>query len=644
MNSSQDFSRTVDQFLRLQKRKRIVSETRDVTLMDLLEDMEPMSVEEVKDGFTTLMDELPEDAELLRQVKECFIDAVRSLNHLNPSRRFFALETFNYLGNIEHLTLTAETLIFAGDDAIRPIALNFISAFKGTDAVITTLTKHDELFEAKTKDSQMHALNAFRYDMAEKLLTLLKQDFVLAEAKAAKIESDLSLDLLRAIVNRNRPAAINPHLVSGRMLALQTAKLIAYIQGHRMMPIYAKKRSDFLKNFLIDLSTPGRVEGVQSVDMSRVAACFLYTNEQLRPPEGLIEKMISETAYDEPETDLFKREFMDQLAPTTIDASLKDIRDFLKLLADSPLHDIEATFEQARVKYEAGLRNDDTLLGRFHDAVMDLKVVGLEVVETLEEFVGKLKAGLTGPSKDRPQRPLDELFDEMPEVDDIEEYRVISKDSSFSERAEEYICVSTTEVGYRSAMSDGGKRGHAVNLQLFKNEENLKQFKEAFMVLIKTLADLPGHQVVTNEFKHPQASAQVTEFYGAYLIPMPGDDPMLFCAGIGYFEKDLNMLGGDRDAKDVADAYMDPYCFLMHVKNSETTMNARSRKLLTEDPGLKGLEFKAINLRSTAYAQACLSVLLDLLHLVDESDWESQPVQKLVDYLYTELKLKPEFY
>ncbi|OGG98911.1 MAG: hypothetical protein A2600_06300 [Candidatus Lambdaproteobacteria bacterium RIFOXYD1_FULL_56_27] len=646
MNASHQFSETVERFVKMQRKKRIIAHERDITLVDLVAQLEPVSVEQVLAGFELLNQELPMAADFLRQIKESFIEAVRSLNRLNPSRRFFALETFNYLGDLDRLTLVTETLLFGQDSQIRPIALNFLHAFPGTDQVINTLLSHKELFDPKTIDSHHHALNAFRYDMAEKLLTLLHQDFVLLQAKSAGIEPELSLDLLRQIVRHHSPAKLSLHLISGQQLSINLAKLIAYIQGHKMMPVYAKKRSDFLKGFVTELSTPGKIEGVQPEDMSKVVACFLYTNEQLAPPEPLIKRLVSEDQFGDPKTELAQKEFLDQLAPTTLDMVLKDLRDFLVELNKTPMADLEAAFLVAQNKYLSGQRNEDSLFGRVHDALEDLKATGILILENLLNLFKGIKSALSGGPKGTQggKKSLDELFDELPEAGDLEEFRVILRDPGCKERAKEYVQVETSEVGYRAAMTDGGKRGASVNLQLFRTQENLADFKEAFLLLLKQLGQQPASTLVTNEFKHPQATDSVEEFYLPLLVPMDGQDPILFCLGVGYFEKEIQWSGSEENAKTVADAYMDPYCFLMHIQNRDTTMNARSRKLLTDIKGLKQKEFKAINLRGQAYAQACLSILLDLLHLVTEAEWDSKPVQKLVAFLYEQLKLKPEYF
>ena len=644
MDTTPHFDESIDRFIKLQRRKRIISDKRDVSILDLVEQMEPLSIEEIKEGFDLLDQEAPEAKFFLKQVRESFIDTARALNRLNPSRRLYALETFNFLGTIERLEITTEALLFAEDHQLNPVALSFITTFRGTDQVVDTLCKHEELFDPATKSQQIRALSNFRTDMAEQLLTLLSQDFVLAESKNASLDSDQSLEIMRHLI-RTQTTKLAKNLIQGQQLSINFAKVIAFIQGHKLMPIYAKKRSDFMKNFIDELSSTVKVDGVGPQDMSKVVACFFYSNEQRRPPEELIGAMLGEESFDSPDTKDTRMQFLSLLAPTTVDVILKDVRDFLHLLTSSPLHDIEETFEQAKQKYEAGLSNEDSLMGRFYDTAMDLKAAGHLAFDNITQFAKKLKSALTKPTSNETQRKsIDELLEEVPEATDIDEYRVILRDPGAKERAEEYMPVTTTEIGYRSAMSDGGKRGASINLQLFKSAENLQEFKDAFLILFKKLQQDNPAAVVANEFKHPQASHTVQEYYLPLLVPMDGDDPLLFCVGVGYFEKELKWQNANASDQNVADAYMDPYCFLMHIKNSDTTMNARSRKLNTDIANLKGKEFKSINLRGQAYSQACLAILLDLLHLIDESEWETKETQQLVAYLYKALNLTPEYY
>jgi len=644
MNAKPDFSQTIDQFIRLQKRRRIVSDERDTTLLDLIEQSEPLDIQEVMDGFEQIRGGLPKNDEVIQAVTDAFLDAVKALNKLNPSRRLFALETFNYLGNPENLALVSEALLFANDQEIKPVALSFLQAFGGTDQVITTLSLHQDLFEARTRDSQLHALSTFRYDMSERLLALLNQDFVLAEATALAIETDLSLDLLRHIVKKNNAETLSGALVQNRQLAINLARLIGFVQGHRVMPIYAKKRADYLKNFVLDLSKPDRIRGVAPADLSKVIACFLFTNDQLAPKDELVALMVDDLMFASQTCEQAQRAFLDQLAPTTIDGILKDLRDFIKEIHRYPSHDIETAFKVAKSKYEAGYRNDGTLFGRISDAILDLKERGIVLAHSISDLVLRVKNALTFAKNEenQPGKTLDQLFDEIPEQNDLSEFRQIAKDPTALERAQDYIQVQTSEAGYRSAMSDGGKRAAAVNHQLLGDDEALQIYKVAFRALFKKVGG-PKSQLIFNEFKHPQASHPVTEHYLAYLIPMPGDDPMLFCLGVGYFEKDLQWKDEDKDTHSVADIYMDPYCFLMRVRNEDNVMSARSRKLITDDKRLKDKEYKAVNLRNEAYSGACLGILLDVLHLLDDSDWEAPGTQKLLAFLFSATGTTPEY-
>jgi len=643
MNANQQFNESVDRFLKLQRRKRITSENRDITLMDLVKDSEPISIEMIKEGFDLLDQEVPESEFFLQQVREVFMDSIRSLNHLTPSRRLFAMETFSLIGNTESLAITTETLLFGAEERLKSIGTAYLKAFKGTDQVIQTLAKHPDLLSPVEGDRQLRALYRFRSDMAEKLLSLLKQDFVLLQSKTSGIDADLALDLVRLIARNHSSAQLESNMIGGEQLSLNLAKLIATIQGHPSMPIYGKTRFDFMKNFVEELSSISKMDGVSAQEMGKVVACFLYGNEQLRPPEDLIRTLIDEDLCGTPASSEALQDFLKNLAPTTIDVLLKDLRDFLQILSRSPVPDIEDAFAQARAKYEAGLSNEDSLIGRFHDTVMDMKVAGGLVIENLTGLITKLQSALTKTKKESGQKGIDELFAEVPESTDIEEFQVILRDQGAKERASEYLAVQTTQVGYRSAMADGGKRGASVNLQLFQSTEQLQAFKPAFQALFKKL-ERSLSSVVANEFRHPQATQQVQEYYIPFIIPMDGEDPLLFCVGIGYFEKEHPWKDNEEDEQSVADSFMDPYCFLMHTQNANTTMNARSRKIETDIDELQGKEFKSINLRTQAFSQACLSILLDLLHLIDEADWEQKEVQLLVAYLYKTLNLTPEYY
>ncbi len=633
--------KNVDDFLKLQKRKRIISPMRDQTILKLIENTPPIDQAEANAILTTLTQDPFADVDLAQAIHRIYLEAINELNQFNNARRLFALETINFLGNPQALKITAETTLFSEEDQLAELAWSFLKAFKGTDEVIAKLLDSPDLFDPKSADSQKYSLNNFRFDLAAKLSKLLTPSYLQSKAEELEVDPELTLDLLRSIL-QNRPGyEIKENHITGSQFNIAIAEVISYTQAHRMMPVYAKKRYDFLRFFLQDLTIKGKFEGIKPQDMAKVVVCFLYSNDQLKPPKKLITGLTDAITFDTESTQIELNRYTVQLAPSTIDALLKDIRDFLSKLLSTPSRDLQKVFAEIAKKEQQG-KKDNSILGRFFRAMNELKGIGIMAINSVTEFIGEVVEEYKEKQASGEIKGLEEIFNEAAtSMNNIEEFQLIAKSPASLNRLKEYRLVQTNVVGVRGECSEAGKRALASNLQMFESKPILYIMKKAFLSLFDYLKQSGDSAVVINEFKHPQAPKHpVQEYYTAFLLPQTGNqEPLLFCLGIGYFEQELTNMAPTGDS--IADQYMDPYAFLMTTRNEETVMNARSRKLIAQGDKIKPEEYKALNLRVETYARQCYAALLDVLHLIPFNQWESTDTQTFLRFLYETLGIEP---
>ncbi len=623
----------VDNFLKLQKKQRIISADKSHSIIKIIEESTPLDLAQAKVVLGEFTRDPSLDQSIVSEVSRILLEATGELNSFNNARRLFSFETINFIGTLENLKVTADTILHSPKDQLDQVAYSFIKSFPGTDKVVQTLLECDSLYTEDTKDSQIFGLNYFRFELAAKVLNLFEPSFIKSCSKSLKIDEDLALDFLRNLIKHVKPSEIRANFLDLGKFQIALTELIVYVQAHKRMPVYAKKRYDYLKLFMAELTYEVKLLGIQPANMAKVVACFLYANEQYMPKKELIGLLASEETHDSAETQEKLNKFLSQLAPSTVDALLKDIRDFMSKLLTKPEKDFWAIFESTKERHEKG-KKDNSILGLFYNTMMELKGIGIMAINNVNEIVGDIIDQYHLAEEKGEAGSVEELFDEVPtDLDQVEENKLIPKSPKVLEHLKNYRLVETNEVGIKGEKSEGGKRAYAANLVLLGGEANLPVIKKSFENLFEYLVDSSDDAIVCNEFKHPQSpQTSVKEYYTAFLLPgQPKQDRTIFCLGISYFYKELSMLSENKD--EASNQYMDPYCFLMSTSNSETVMNARSRRISSGDKDVQKVEFKAMNLRLEHNKKLCLLSLLEVLHIIPFNHWESRDVQESILFL-----------
>ncbi len=653
--SEDQFNYKVDRFILLQKRKRIQSKERDLTLLDIIEAQEPLPLEKAKKAIEEMGKTTGANPALVQAISERVSTAWIELNRLNRMRRLFALETIYLLGDVDKVELTAQYLLDSDPKGCQSLALAFIRTFPGTDKVIATLAEKKELFSHKVVDSQVHALYTFRFELAEKILKFFNPRYLQEKSQKLRIDMELSLDLLRHILRQLNNKELSSHL-KGQDLPLALVDLIAFVQSHRMLPIYAKKRYDFLKLFFLGLSKPGSLPGVRPHHMAMLSACFLELNRQLLPPDALILHLLDEELFAQQETKRLLLEFLEQLAPSTLDAILKDIRDCLRLLLGQPDKSVEEIFADTVRKYDQGI-DDPSLLGRVYVTMMMFKTRGMLAIESVLQFFKDLRGDSGKPGEGPELKSMEEIFNEAGEFDSIEDVLVVDKNPASNERLMMMRQINTSVVAWRGPSQGGTRRGLMAMQYLFGDKNQIDHFKKAFLQLFYVLSR-ETQKVFANEFSPLHAPKPVMEYYAAYLTYGRVGEPLIFALGLTSFEKDPPKKSDKENETLLAEQFIDPYMFLLTSSTEETSTLARSRKINDEEIanldearrdmgeikegqiGLCEAEFKMCNMQTEDLAQQAYQQLLDLFHFLPPEKWQHPEVQYVVQLLQEKLGIK----
>lgn len=642
--NNQELQKSIERFIRAQRRKRITSETRDLTLAQLIDQAPDLELGWVDGALAhlTLLQRQKIEAPALG-----FLEAIKKLNALNKAKRLFALETLNLLGGAEQIQGLIDTLTAGPTENRKKLAMSLLLSFRGTDKVTDLLLNNPNLFTAKTADSQKHALVSFRFEMAEKLLALFTKPYLTTQSKELGIDLDLGLDLLRGILADAKLTDLSRFLETDEVLVLKLGEVISSIQGHRMLAIYAKKRYDYLRDFFIRLSEPARFIGVDGSDLSKICAAFLWTNLQLTPPQSLVSKMTDRALYALPTSKNELNKFLENLAPSTVDALIKDIKDLINTLSRASEADLNELFAAAKAKYDQG-EQDHSLFGQIYVGLMELKVRGLMAINQVEELIDKVRRDITGEPK--AQKSLDEVFDQAPDVDGVASPQQVEKNPDFNRLFRAIRPVATTVVGFRGPKEGAGKRATQVNQRVFGNQKNLLAFKEGLEILMDYYRS-KGHHVDQFLFQPKNFPKPVVETHLTYLSSND-EDPLLLCCGITFFEQERPVpasANAENQMDSLSEQYLLPYYFTMATGHFHPVLHARSRKIqgkdeeTAEEPTFQAnlymLEFKGLDMGHSESLRVASKQMLALFHGLPDNLWRMPEVQDSVNFLMGKLKL-----
>lgn len=569
------------------------------------------------------------------------IEAVESLNQLSDERRFFVLETVNLFGEQSALARFVELLLHEGVSTRKALAMLFLSTFRSTHEVILTITAPREDSRLTTSEAEKGELYVFRSDLARRLLKLFSSEFLQNQARIFQVEDVHPIELLIHIVDGNSSAELRKAIVHDNAeIVIRLVEYLVLLQSHYALYIYAIKRYEYLKNFLLyELRQDGKLQGFPASEISKLVAGGLVSNVQLSPPDDLIYNLIQSDKFGDEETIEAEREFLDKLTPSTLDHVIREVHTTVKKMAQSS-EEVAAVFEEVRQ-----LSEEESPLARLEAGFLALVEQGVIAVSDLVRDIRnifKAKRERARKAKESREQALEKARNFVPTEKTVPKRKRYTQIKSVQalKSLSNYRLVVTDRSGFRGGDGKTIARDFAESMMIFgRDEVTFHHFKKAFLALFEFFKRTPEFYNKFEILEHPHPTgdnSKFYEYYASFRIPDLDDKvlygkPHLFCFGVTHFPNREAVSEKLQGAYDAYESEIDPYVILLV---GDPTVRSSARALSRKVDG-KGRTFNHVPLLE-AHVRVMHHALHDILHMLPEEDgafWNDESTQHCLGFL-----------
>jgi hypothetical protein len=607
-------------YQRAHRPRKVLDQTREQMSVGLGK----LSKKELDRGFANVKKAGPKvSADTATYVRTFCYDTLAAVNALADERRFLILQTINFFGDESLLAKFIQLLLLEGTATRKALASLFLNTFRSTHQVIKSLTAQNRIFSARGGDADKGELYVFQSDLARKLLRLFPQGFIAEQGKRYNVEDTHPIELLIRIIERNAPQELQQAMVAeDEGITMTLVDYMALLQTHHALSIYAVKRYDYLKFFLVhELRREGKLKGLEPSHVTMLVAGALVSNAQLTPPDELIYDLMRENRFMLPETVAAEEAFLDKLAPNTLDAAVRQVYSMLKKLS-LPEPDLEQVFAEVRQ-----LAEEEGLLAKLESGFLGLVEQGMIAASDL---VRDVREAIRARRRRREEA--------APKIDPGV-YRQPKRKESL-EALRKYEMVATDKIGFRGGEGKTIIKDFAETLNVFKSDEQVVfYFKKCFFTLFRFFEQHPELEKVCKiEQPHPRGEeAEFYEWYVAFKIPNLDDkvmlrEPHLLCLGLTYFpRREAIVTEEPESAFDAYEGDLDPYVILfVGVPTPTGAGRAASRKI-----DGKGRTYNQVPLLDV-HLPIVHEALHDILHLLPDEEqayWNADEVQVCLAFL-----------
>ncbi len=610
----------VDQFVHYHKKKHqaLIKEKkrRNLSLDDLIQ-RSPQLPDGVVEGLfgDELQDNVPD--EVISEVFEALKSMQSKINALDPKRRFYILETINFFGSKIGIGKLIPALVtLTGDDQKKAICEFIFPTFFSIQKNIETLISCNEIFDEKSVHIDRGGLYVLVSDISRIVIRLFKKDFI---SRAASEETTLGFLLTAFDTSTFKfkdKFKLDSEFIYQEMIDDEdrireiVLEFIVAIQSHENLFNYSIKRDRYYKQFLIDVTRKNRFKGVDPIDISKILSGCLLANEQLQPPEDLIEGMIDEAAFDSDEIQKLRRRFIDKLSPGIIYRLIGRLRVSLQHISQSNFGSEFQDVQKFSVK---------SILKNVWTGFINLVEKGLSVTTGpfLQAFSQVKRAfdGFVDEEKIRDETVTSSMLNGVGSAPGQAEF--LSKNlDAFSQMTQNFQLVETDIISFRGEHEGATYKDFGYNTRLFRNDEKLMiQFLSVFRLLFKKLATDEKVREITYG-----SHQRIREYFAAY-----GFDRYLLCIGLTHIKNPKLPV--------IEEKSIFPYCLLFVESKNRKEGKAVSRTIKKDK---KARVFNEIGF-SGKTAKIYLEALYLIFHLLPGDDWEKKSAQTCVAYLTKEL-------
>ncbi len=571
-------------------------------LSDLIENLAPLSSDQVEELLLPEYKKLipPEE---LSEIKDTFLHMVGNLNRFPPVKRFFILETMDFFrSSISIAKLIPPLILLQGEEQKKAIAEFIKPTFVSINKNVEILTATNQIFDSKRIHLERGSLYSFISDTA-KIITELFEPEYLQEF----INVHGSVDLVGQIIESNPyftnnkiPTAPLEGMISDTVRLRKTLlSFVCSIQSHEALYNYATKRHAYYKLFLKNAILPGKFRDVPPYEASLLLAACLWTNKQLAPSKDFIASLMDANSFQSEETQQKLARFLDLLAPKTVYQVILDLKAAMQNLTHQSSMAEFGLLQKLSIKnilktvWKAVILFGEKSLA-FASAPFRLIFEGLKAT-----YTAFIKDNAAEMEEDGETAPLSHV------PRSLQSLRVVSQ---------KYKIVSTDIVGLRGEYEGASQKDRNISLQCFGGEEGLGQFTFVFELLLKHLQQNEHVKIFSLPSNRAVKEYHLSLLFGAHL----------FCFGLTHLKA--------HEEVGIQKQDIFPYALLLHKAERKTFGRALSRivpetgYLYNEAPP-ESVQAKALVYESLFHA----------LHLLPESYWEEEHLQKALLFLYARL-------
>ncbi|MDH5561588.1 MAG: hypothetical protein OEY59_12125, partial [Deltaproteobacteria bacterium] len=327
------FQRQVDEFVynQIQNQKQLLQEGRrgHFYINDLIANT-PLVSSDILKNIINKEQEKQFSKQDLDEVKKSFNFMRERLNGFPAKKRFYILETMDLFSSQVNIGKLIPALLLLDGNDLKKAVCEFIKpSFTSINKNIETLVSTTKLFSPKTMHIDMGSLYSFSGELASVLLRLFKPSF-LNQFNDISSSIELLLTVIQAGSPCHSPTQKKPvyleMLDDKNKIRRIILEFIVKMQSHDALLTYAFKRNGYYKHFLASVTNPDRFKGIEPLYISRIFAGCLVSNKQLMPEESLIDGMLDPELFNNPILLKQRIQFIDKLAPSTVNKLITDIR------------------------------------------------------------------------------------------------------------------------------------------------------------------------------------------------------------------------------------------------------------------------------------------------------------------------------
>lgn len=621
LSEKEQMRQQVDLFVSDHRKKQVELEQgnkrKNISLDELINSA-PLLSDSAINMFFEKEQDYPVSSNIIYEVRGVLKRIQNEINSLDPKVRFFILETINFFNSKISLgKLIPALLLLTGEDQKKAICEFVFPTFLSINKNVETLAGNSEIFDPEKLHMERGVLYSFVSDTAKLLTTLFKKEFLQKFARNKTSVEFLLTAFDPATFRFNSPFKSGSEFVYGEMIDDEKErrrillKFVLSIQTHEALYNYSLKRYAYYKQFLTGLIKENQFQGIDPINISKILAGCLVSNDQIKPDDDLIESMIDEDRFDTRETTEALKQFIDNLSPGNIYKLIGRFRVSLQQISKLNFTSEFKDIRRFSVK---------TILKNIWRGFIRLVEKGLTAASTLfVKIFDQLKYNYESFSEEEKNKEkiTREGMIERPSLRDGPDKIIPKNLDNFSIMTQHYTLVKTDILSFRGEQEGASPRDFGYITRFFrKNQPLMEQFSACFRGWFKTFK----RDVKVTEITYKN-QPKIKEYFASFVV-----NDYLFCFGLTHLQ--------DPKSGIIEEKSIFPYVLLFKESKQKIIKRILSREVII---GTQLKIFNEVRMDHTNAIYLYESMFM-ILHLLPERDWNSKETQLCIAFLIRELQ------